>query len=80
VVGIDISWSGSGIDEVGVDGKTGRELIAIDPRYFRHAEVGSLLGDATKAREKLHWRPRCTFGELVREMVTEDVKLAARES
>ncbi|MFM7784845.1 MAG: GDP-mannose 4,6-dehydratase, partial [Gammaproteobacteria bacterium] len=57
----------------------GRILVRVDPRYFRPAEVDTLLGDPGRAREKLGWQPRCGFHELVTEMVREDAKLAARE-
>ena len=77
-LGISISWKGTGVDEVGFDG-SGRKIVAIDPRYFRPAEVETLLGDATKAREKLGWTPRTTFAELVKEMVHEDLRSAERD-
>lgn len=77
-LGMSISWKGSGVDEVGVDA-TGRKVVAVDPRYFRPAEVETLLGDATKAREKLGWTPRTTFAELVKEMVHEDLRSAERD-
>jgi GDPmannose 4,6-dehydratase len=66
------------VDEVGVDRKTGKVLVRIDPRYFRPTEVESLCGDASKAHQRLGWRPTITFAELVREMVEED--LAAAET
>ena len=68
---IQISWSGTGAQETGVD-QTGRCLVRIDPRYFRPTEVESLLGDASKAEQKLGWKPRITFKELVSEMVQHD--------
>jgi len=77
-LGIDISWQGSGVDEKGIDGD-GRCIVAVDPRYFRPTEVETLLGDPRKAREKLGWRPRVTFEELVAEMVREDLKIAERD-
>ena len=77
-VGRGIVWRGTGVDEVGADKVTGAALVRIDPRYFRPAEVNSLLGDASKARAKLGWRPTVTFRELVSQMVAAD--LAALES
>ena len=77
-LGMTISWKGTGVDEVGFDG-SGRKVVAVDPRYFRPAEVETLLGDATKAREKLGWTPRTTFAELVKEMVHEDLRSAERD-
>ncbi len=77
-LGLSITWKGTGVDEVGIDA-SGRRIVAVDPRYFRPAEVETLLGDATKAREKLGWTPRTTFAELVREMVQEDLRSAERD-
>ena len=78
VLGIKISWSGVGVDEVGVD-QNGKTIVAVDPRYFRPAEVETLLGDATYARERLGWKPTVTFPELVREMVESDLVSAERD-
>jgi GDPmannose 4,6-dehydratase len=72
-LGITIQWVGSGAHEEGLDAKTGRRIIAIDPKYLRPAEVDGLVGDATKAREKLGWQPRTTFAEMVAEMVHQEV-------
>lgn len=72
---IKIRWEGKGMDEKGYD-KTGKCIVSIDPRYFRPTEVESLLGDATKAKEKLKWVPKIGFEELVLEMVREDLKEA----
>jgi GDPmannose 4,6-dehydratase len=77
--GCRIEWHGSGSDEHGVDTKSGKTLVAIDPRYFRPAEVDRLLGDASKARERLGWRPKHSFAEIVREMVEADIALIAAE-
>jgi GDPmannose 4,6-dehydratase len=77
-LGIKITWSGEGVEERGVDQK-GRRIVAVDPRYFRPTEVETLLGDPTKAREKLGWVPRITFDQLVAEMVREDLKAAERD-
>jgi GDPmannose 4,6-dehydratase len=79
VVGISISWEGNGIDEVGIDSKTGKILVKIDPRYFRPTEVDFLLGDPTKARTNLGWEPAVTFEKLVKMMVREDLKLAEKD-
>jgi len=75
-LGISIRWQGTGRDEEGVDARTGARIVAIDPRYFRPAEVDNLLGDARKAREKLGWSPRTSFAELVAEMVREELEIA----
>ena len=72
--GFTIKWKGEGINEVGYDLETGRELICIDEKYFRPAEVEKLLGDSSKARTILGWYPKTTFEELVRMMVDEDCK------
>jgi GDPmannose 4,6-dehydratase len=72
--GFDIKWKGHGVDEIGYDEKTGKELIFVDPKYFRPAEVSQLLGDPTKAKTLLGWEPKTTFKELVREMVEHDCK------
>ncbi|MBT0663027.1 GDP-mannose 4,6-dehydratase [Geobacter pelophilus] len=74
-----ISWQGIGVAEKGIDSKTGKVLIEIDPKYFRPAEVDLLLGDATKARTKLGWQPKTDFDALVEMMVVEDLALAERE-
>jgi GDPmannose 4,6-dehydratase len=72
--GFEIQWKGEGVNEVGYDKKTKRELIAIDAKYFRPAEVEQLLGNSTKAREVLGWKPKITFTELVKLMVEHDVR------
>jgi GDPmannose 4,6-dehydratase len=77
--GINITWTGRGIDEKGIDKVTGRVLIEIDPRYFRPTEVDLLLGDPSKAREKLGWEPKVKLPELVKMMVESDIKLAEEE-
>jgi len=77
-LGIKITWSGTGVDEIGTDGN-GNEIVKVDTRYFRPTEVETLLGDATKAREKLGWTPKINFKELVAEMVREDLKSAERD-
>ncbi len=75
-----IEWQGEGADEVGIDAASGRTLIRVDPRYFRPTEVDTLLGDATKAREKLGWVAEVTFPELVAEMVKSDLEMAKRDA
>jgi GDPmannose 4,6-dehydratase len=78
--GMPIEWKGDGIDEHGVDVSTGRTLIEVDPRYFRPTEVDLLLGDPTKAAERLGWKARTSFTDLVDLMVDADVALAASEA
>ena len=80
VLGMRLEWRGEGVEERGIDVKTGRTLIKIDPRYFRLTEVETLLGDASKARDKLGWKPEIDFQTLVTEMVTEDLGLAQRDA
>jgi GDPmannose 4,6-dehydratase len=75
-----IEWQGKGVDEVGIDAKTGRTYVRVDPRYFRPTEVETLLGDPTKARLKLGWSAEVSFSELVAEMVRSDLELAKRDS
>ncbi len=79
-VGRRIEWRGAGVDEVGSDAKSGKDLVRIDPRYFRPTEVEELLGDASKARAKLSWRPKTLFANLVDEMVESDLKAVAHEA
>jgi GDPmannose 4,6-dehydratase len=76
VVGRQLRWQGQGADETGVDAKSGKTLVRIDPRYFRPTEVDNLVGDAAKARAILGWRHRVSFDELVTEMVTSDLAAA----
>ena len=66
--GFNIEWMGEGIDEIGIDKTTKRTIVAVNEKYFRPAEVESLLGDATKAKEKLGWEPKTTFKQLVEDM------------
>jgi len=77
-LGIVIKWEGSGVDEKGYD-SSGNCIVSVDPRYFRPTEVETLLGDPTKAREKLRWEPKISFKDLVREMVLEDLRSAERD-
>jgi GDPmannose 4,6-dehydratase len=78
-MGMTITWKGEGATEKGFD-QEGRCIVAVDPRYYRPTEVESLLGDPTKAKEKLGWTPRTTFAELVKEMMAADLQLAERDS
>jgi GDPmannose 4,6-dehydratase len=94
-LGIHLRWEGEGVDEIGiVDSirykgteaqrhkvlKEGQVIIRVDPRYFRPTEVESLLGDASKAKRELGWKPKISFGELVREMVLADLEVAKRDT
>jgi GDPmannose 4,6-dehydratase len=78
-VGRSIEWRGKGVEETGVDRKSGETIVRIDPTYFRPTEVDLLIGDASKAREKLGWKPKTGFIELVKEMVAQDLAIARRE-
>jgi GDPmannose 4,6-dehydratase len=78
-LGIRLNWNGEGVDERGMDA-AGRVIVVVDPRYFRPAEVETLLGDASKAQRELGWQPRIGFTELVSEMVAEDLKEAERDA
>ena len=71
-VGISITWTGAGVNEKGIDANTGRAVVTIDPQFFRPADVASLVGDYSKARQRLGWSPRTTFSELVGMMVEHD--------
>jgi GDPmannose 4,6-dehydratase len=77
-IGLALAWKGEGVDEKGYDAK-GKCIVCVDPRYFRPTEVETLLGDATKAKEKLGWVPKIRFPELVAEMMREDLKAAERD-
>lgn len=79
-LGFDLEWQGAGANEQGVDRKSGRVLVKVDPRYFRPTEVDSLLGDASKARQQLGWQPECSLADLVAEMVESDAELARRDA
>jgi len=79
-LGMAIEWEGRGVDERGIDTNTGRTVVKVDARYFRPTEVDTLLGDATKARAKLGWKPEHTFDQLVEEMIAEDLHLARRDA
>ena len=75
-----MQWDGAGVSEVGRRSDTGEIVVRIDPRYFRPAEVDSLLGDASKAKEKLGWTPQVTLEELVAEMIDADKEEARKEA
>ena len=79
-VGIDIEWMGKGVEEYAIDRKTGMKRILVDSRYYRPTEVEDLLGNPSKAYTKLKWKPKISFSELVKEMVTEDLKQACKIS
>src|SRR3979409_2569315 len=72
-VGRGIEWRGKGVDETGIDKKTGKTVVHIDPVYFRPTEVDLLVGDASKARAKLGWKPKTPFAQMVKEMVASDL-------
>jgi GDPmannose 4,6-dehydratase len=78
-VDIEIDWQGEGLDERGIDRHSGKTIVAVDPRYFRPAEVETLLGDPSNAHTKLGWKPKITFEEMVREMMQADLELAQRD-
>ncbi len=78
-LGITVRWEGKDADEKGYDAATGKCIVAIDPRYYRPTEVETLLGDATKAKQKLGWTPKTSFQSLVTEMMQEDLKIARRD-
>jgi len=79
-LGMNIEWRGSGASEQGIDTSTGRTLVEVDPHYYRPTEVDTLLGDASKARATLGWRPQVSFDELIREMIAADRALAERDA
>ena len=78
-IGLDISWSGSGVNEIGAD-QHGNQIVKVDPRYFRPTEVETWLGDPTKAKQKLGWVHKTSFDSLVEEMVEEDLQIAKRDA
>jgi len=79
-IGRTIQWKGSGVDEKGIDAKSGATIIEVDPRYFRPTEVDLLLGDPTKAREKLRWTHTTPFADMVKEMVDHDLDVVKNEA
>lgn len=79
-VGREIEWEGEGVEETGIDKTSGKTVIRIDPTYFRPTEVDLLVGDASKARQKLGWKPKTSFAQLVKDMVASDLDEAKREA
>jgi GDPmannose 4,6-dehydratase len=79
-LGIELRWEGAGVHERGIDVQTGHCIVAIDSRYFRPAEVELLIGDSTKARTQLGWKPRVGFKELVSIMAQADLEEAEAEA
>ena len=78
-LGVEIQWHGTGAEEYGVDTKTGKTIVAVDPQYYRPAEVDFLIGDTTKAKEVLGWKPKTNFQELLKIMVQADFKKISDE-
>jgi GDPmannose 4,6-dehydratase len=79
-LGMSIAWQATGVDEQGIDTKTNRTIVKVDPRYFRPTEVETLLGDPSKARAKLGWQPEISFDALVTEMIDNDLNIARRDA
>ena len=77
-INLEITWRGHGIDEEGLS--NGKEIIKVDKRYFRPTEVDELLGDSTKAKEKLNWEPQISLSQLISEMIEEDLKEAKKDA
>jgi len=80
LLGMRMEWTGKGTEERGIDAKSGRTIVKVDPGYFRPTEVETLLGDPSKARKVLGWKAETSFERLVEEMVAEDLGLARRDS
>jgi len=78
-LGIELEWKGEGVEEKGISKSTGKVLVEVDPKYFRPAEVELLIGDPTKAKEKLGWEAKVSLQELVSMMVKNDLKEAEKE-
>src|SRR5579862_2030480 len=78
-IGRSIEWRGEGVEETGVDQKSGKTIVRIDPQYFRPTEVDLLIGDASKAHKKLGWKPKTNFADLVSQMMAGDLEIARRE-
>ena len=79
-IDVEVEWQGSGVDEVGINKATGDVIVQVDPRYFRPTEVETLLGDPSKAKEKLGWVPTTTFEDMVQEMIEKDINIAERDA
>ena len=79
-IDVEVEWQGSGTDEKGINRATGDVIVEVDPRYFRPTEVETLLGDPSKAKEKLGWVPRTSFEDMVQEMVEKDISIAERDA
>jgi GDPmannose 4,6-dehydratase len=77
---INLQWEGTGINEKGIDVSNGKIIVSVDSKYFRPTEVETLLGDASKAKDKLGWEPKTTFIEMVKEMAISDFEAAEKES
>jgi GDPmannose 4,6-dehydratase len=77
---MDIAWRGKGVEEAGTDRNSGKQVVAVDPRYFRPTEVDTLLGDPSKAKQRLGWEARISFEQLVKEMVAADYEAAQRDA
>jgi GDPmannose 4,6-dehydratase len=80
MLGMRLEWRGQGVAEHGVDARSGRTIVKIDPRYFRPTEVDTLLGDPGKAQRLLGWRAEISFESLIAEMVAADLELARRDA
>ena len=78
-VGIEVAWKGEGVDEKGINAKTGDVIVAIDPHYFRPTEVDLLIGDPGKAHRQLGWKHETSFTALVKEMMQSDLKVVSGE-
>ena len=79
-LGKTIRWEGEGLDEKGYDSETGNLIVAVDPSYFRPTEVETLLGDSSKAKEKIGWKPKISLEEMVHEMMEHDINISKRDS
>ena len=79
-IDVEVEWQGTGVDEVGINKATGDVIVQVDPRYFRPTEVETLLGDPSKAKEKLGWVPTTSFEDMVQEMIEKDISIAERDA